>query len=944
MIKSLYIFLGVLLTSSLAFSEGTIDLEDTAGGGARGNLIGSGRVFAFLAEGETLNMASSALGLASGAITYTRPDGSSRSCSTSGSVGLIASRSQEVQGSGVGYTPCSVTATAGESGIWSVEFISPGSDKRTEVAIAVNENWVQGNFLDILAWDVSVSSGGALGSGGQAISGRAYMTIFGGDVGAFTQGEVFYNFFVLTKDGYQYEVDTNGFQPYGFSLFANNKGHRLLDGQPSYFSVLSSEASIHDVNTPDSDTDITFKMFFNLPDSSMPQTSVVGGQNTWLFRAPATTATFNDFSFVGDEGTPNKIAFGKGGTFNFETDTLGSTFVIRMDLDSDGTPEVQVVLSNSVVGVNTAKWDGRDTNGNFVAPGEYNPTVSIEAHLGEIHFPFVDVEFANNGLIITRLNGGGAFPNTGVFWNDSRLLSPSGPDFSNSPQDSSTGARSWTVFEYGDARHLDTWAYYGYTPIPPISTTLDIGEASLFIDSLVKVSPTNPDEGDQITFTYVVRNAGPSDVDGAPVKFVFNPNLMSGFSMDSCTSSGVASCGLATESGGEFSFPADIDAGSSLTITITGTVASNLPDIANFQPVAGVLRPADVTNPNATEPTSVVPTSLEVECNGTTPNSYPLSCPSVATLSFNISDSDGDGVLDRDDLDSDNDGIPNTVEGTLDTDMDGVPDYLDIDSDNDGLTDTFEAGGADSNGDGRLDNFTDTNNDGQDDASFAEPLPLPDTDGDLKPDYLDLDSDNDSITDATEAGYQDQDGDGEIDEFTDTDSDGYHDGAASDPITPLDSDSDGVPNYIDLDSDNDGEFDIFEVEGPDVDNDGLVDNFTDANQNGLDDSLEARPSIILDFDEDGILDYVDPFVFIDTDGDGISDDEEIAQGLDPFTSDVRVQGSGAVFGCERAVASQGSLSPTDIWTKLVSLLFYILFIKLTFMFLRLFTKDEKLVN
>ena len=50
------------------------------------------------------------------------------------------------------------------------------------------------------------------------------------------------------------------------------------------------------------------------------------------------------------------------------------------------------------------------------------------------------------------------------------------------------------------------------------------------------------------------------------------------------------------------------------------------------------------------------------------------------------------------DTDSDNDGVPDSVEGTKDTDGDGIPDYLDTDSDNDGIDD----GDEDLNGDGKL--------------------------------------------------------------------------------------------------------------------------------------------------------------------------------------------------------------------------------------------------
>ena len=116
-------------------------------------------------------------------------------------------------------------------------------------------------------------------------------------------------------------------------------------------------------------------------------------------------------------------------------------------------------------------------------------------------------------------------------------------------------------------------------------------------------------------------------------------------------------------------------------------------------------------------------------------------------------------------------------------------------------------------------------------------------------DFRDLDSDNDGINDAVEAGHS----------GADTNNDGTVDGpyginglansiesadtfaatvtyADSTPTTaPRDTDGDGVPDYRDLDSDNDGMSDLLEggsggidadgngvADGPDTDGDGIV--------------------------------------------------------------------------------------------------------------------------
>ncbi len=52
-------------------------------------------------------------------------------------------------------------------------------------------------------------------------------------------------------------------------------------------------------------------------------------------------------------------------------------------------------------------------------------------------------------------------------------------------------------------------------------------------------------------------------------------------------------------------------------------------------------------------------------------------------------DTDNDGTADFLDEDSDNDGIPDTVEGTTDTDADGIRNALETDSDQDGIDDVI---------------------------------------------------------------------------------------------------------------------------------------------------------------------------------------------------------------------------------------------------------------
>ncbi len=203
--------------------------------------------------------------------------------------------------------------------------------------------------------------------------------------------------------------------------------------------------------------------------------------------------------------------------------------------------------------------------------------------------------------------------------------------------------------------------------------------------------------------------------------------------------------------------------------------------------------------------------------------------------------------------DTDSDGKPNSYpEG--DSDGDGVLDQLDLDSDNDGILDLVEAQGGDagiigtyvaptgndSDGDGLDDAFDPDNTNGPISNTTASGTPIAksddmdDFDGDGIPNHLDVDSDNDGIMDIVEAsaangftspGTTDIDGDGLLDAF-----DGNTGGFANSlGVTPYDDadDSDGAPDYLDLDSDGDGSLDY--VEAYDTDGvGGSLDDFKDA--------------------------------------------------------------------------------------------------------------------
>ncbi|HGG60724.1 MAG TPA: hypothetical protein ENK26_12555, partial [Gammaproteobacteria bacterium] len=212
-----------------------------------------------------------------------------------------------------------------------------------------------------------------------------------------------------------------------------------------------------------------------------------------------------------------------------------------------------------------------------------------------------------------------------------------------------------------------------------------------------------------------------------------------------------------------------------------------------------------------------------------------------------------------------------------DTDSDGLRDFRDLDSDNDGLTDLVEAGGDDADHNGVVDSFSDDGDNGYQDALASAPLPVPDSDGDNIADFRDLDSDNDGLADlveGTQGNDADSDGNGRVDDFKDDNQDGLDDGVAASPLARPDTDGDSHPDYLDADTDNDGISDLIEAGGADSDFNGVVDHFTDANGDGMDDPLNTASSGKAlpnpDTDGDGLADFRD----LDSDGDGASDINE----------------------------------------------------------------------
>jgi gliding motility-associated-like protein len=315
-----------------------------------------------------------------------------------------------------------------------------------------------------------------------------------------------------------------------------------------------------------------------------------------------------------------------------------------------------------------------------------------------------------------------------------------------------------------------------------------------------------------------------------------------------------------------------------LNTTFNGTTSTTI-----FDGTSGLL----MANESITIQFTVV---FNEDCIGFNTASYTATDPinnsinSSESESVNVSsDSDSDGISNFNDIDDDNDTIPDTDEyngidplgsvspnfipnyrntsplndlnkdgivDAFDFDNDGVPNHFDLDSDNDGILDIVEVENAtlDTNNDGTTDNFVGINglhNTVENSDGFGTSINyiIPNTDGDSSnnPNFLDIDADGDGIVDnieaQTTANYNPPDGTVTISGI---------DTAYPNGVSPIDTENDTLFDYVDINSDNDIRNDV--IEGWDfIDPDEVAETTPfniDIDNDGLDDAFDSNNNLI----------------------------------------------------------------------------------------------------
>lgn len=183
--------------------------------------------------------------------------------------------------------------------------------------------------------------------------------------------------YTLTKDGYTYRVKNNGNNGIYFTFFVNNNGFLDASSQlPIYKSLNGSTAAflsgkVQNPNNADTTKNITHKMFYSLPNSDLPISSVgaVPGSSTWLKNAVVTPQVTN-VSLVGVEGTPGQVS-NKGGYIKFNADVQGNYTIVIESTPSNPSFAARTLVGASSAGANQILWDGKDGNGNASPVGTF---------------------------------------------------------------------------------------------------------------------------------------------------------------------------------------------------------------------------------------------------------------------------------------------------------------------------------------------------------------------------------------------------------------------------------------------------------------------------------------------------------------------------------------------------------------------------------------------
>lgn len=649
----------LLLVSNQLYADGSRDLYPTGKIGYRAYLRSSviadaqrwpfptlGTHYVYAKEGERITLASSAqLASGSSAIKLYSPTGTEL-INNATVAGQIANRATELAGpqlngqtGGNRYTPIYYQVPTGGAGIYRVEFLARGTGDPGTTILA-NGNWTQGDNAGIFAWDVSVIN--AANSG--FIQGRVYTNVLNLTNGTSNpQSNGFHGvLYPLTKDGYTYKVNNNGNNGMYFTFFVNNNGFLKPDGSALYKSLNNTSlgaGAVHNPTSADTTQQITHKMFYTLPASDLPESAIgaVPGGSTWLKNSPV-APSLSGVSLVGVEGTQGQLS-SKGGFVKFIATTQGAyTISLKSPIIPLEFP-TRTITGFAVAGENSVFWDGKDNAGNLLPAGEVPVEVTVQLQGAEVHFPFIDMEYNINGTIIQLLdkdNLSNVISDI-VYWNDQDITNgttgnnaPRGrysdpknnsqlePVFSAGISSVSNGhiwgvGATGTSGQFGDGKSMDTWTFIKGAAVT-VPSLLEVKIADLKISQLY-ADKTSVSPGDHLSLTVKVKNDGPDGVEGSKFNFTLPPGFDPQSFVFNGNGCGAESIGISYNPVTRiYSSKLDLPNGCEITYTFK-LLVSNTGNDGNAFFVADILRPNDVTDPDATNSDpNILPTNAQFEC------------------------------------------------------------------------------------------------------------------------------------------------------------------------------------------------------------------------------------------------------------------------------------------------------------------------------------------
>ncbi|MEQ8205825.1 MAG: hypothetical protein RIA65_06595, partial [Woeseia sp.] len=669
-------------------------------------------------------------------------------------------------------------------------------------------------------FDISITASLAESPDPRIAAGRLFAYSWNVNAGSFAvDSATDTDFFALVPGGrpntnYIWKLDLNRFAGFGYNIIANSIGV----GAPN-----------SGYSTPRGGNSATYEypVYLGVPETALS--------------LPTEPPEVRNARFIDnaneDYGISPQGADGNQDTgfFEFDSDVEG-TYAITIDTDRNGeygNADDVLLIGPAAVGPNSVEWDGTDASNAFLANGTYNARIAVR--MGEYHFVANDVETSGGdnggdvqpGLTIFLSDTEGNTTDTQVYWDDITVLGAAEGGTNNLPAGASSGTaagrHSWGDFDvngtgFGNGRFIDTYVF-GLTANSSASLAITADD-----------TPLMGTTGTVAITEYIARN-------DALTITVNDADLNVG-----TTASESVSVEVLNNATGELEQIELSETGPN-----TGIFTADLP--TTFGTAAGTNNDGNLIAQEGDTITVSYVDHLDAAGNSVTPTD-------TATVSTDV---DNDGYFAEEDADDDNDGIPDSAEAVGDADGDGLPNFEDIDSDGDGVPDNIEA--QPSGAGYRAPQYTDTDQDGLDDeydvSNGGTPIAIQNSDSSDLPDYLDTDSDNDSIPDALEA--HDADSDGVADRTaagSDTDGDGLDDNfdtvvapaagnANGSNVAQQDTDADGAPDWRDADDDGDST--------------NTIDEDGNSNGNFADD----------DADSDGRPDYLESSS-TDADGDGFS--------------------------------------------------------------------------